>query len=379
MAENKKVIAVVGAGIFGVSAANHLARELPSATHTVKLITASDYVYFLPSAVRLTISDDYSNSILPLKDVLDSEVEVIKEKAVSFSQSSIVLESNSTLEFDVLILATGSKWPDPIGSTYAFGNDYKSYFENEATKVKKAEHILFIGGGFVNSEIAGEFLFKYGDDIRAGRKRISIVHSSDKLLPGNGPYSDKLRSKVTEYLLSHGIKLYLNTKGVVSDSNPNRAILKDSTVEYIDADLIYTGTGITPNVPLNDISNLCDSSGFVRVEKNFQVKAAESGNIFAIGDVTDFKYHGVIKRDNWVNTITANVISYLKEGKNARLTDANTYESGHIPSVVSLGQNAGYGQLPVPLLGTLSVPTFLAVYGKSKKLFSEKMKGAFAT
>ncbi|CAI4062343.1 hypothetical protein SUVZ_07G0020 [Saccharomyces uvarum] len=377
MTTGTKTIIVVGAGVFGVSAANHLYRELDATTYKIKLITASDYVYFLPSAVRLMISEDYSSSILPLKDVLDDGIKVVKDKVASFNPKSLVLESGEEQEFDVLILATGSKWPDPIGSTYVFGDNYKTHFKKEASRIADANHIVFVGGGFVNCEIVGELLYKYEDEIRSGKKSISIIHNSDKLLPNSGLYGDTLREKVTNYLAGHGIKLYLNTVGTFSDTTPNRILFGEGALKNMDADLIYRGIGILPNVPLNYILNLCDNKGFIQVDKNFQVKAIEEGNIFAIGDVTNFRYHGLFKRDNWIDVLTRNVIGFLKEGSEASLINAISYESGHAPSGVSLGPNVGFGQLPIPLLGTFNLPSFLVARAKSKNLLSDKMESLF--
>lgn len=373
----KKTIAVVGAGVFGVSVANHLSRELDATSYRVKLVTLSDYVYFLPSAVRLTVSRDYSSSILPLKDVIDIGVETIKDKVVSFNTSNLILESEAVLDFDVLILATGSKWPDPIGSTFAFGDDYKTYLDKQASRVQEAEHIAFIGGGFVNSEIVGELLFKYQDEIKSGKRRISIIHNSDKLLPANGLYGDTLRSKVTDYLSGNGIKLYLNARGTISDDDPNQIILGDDASKHIRADLIYRGVGIAPNVPTNHIADFCDDRGFVQVQTNFQVNACKEGNIFAIGDVTNFRYHGIMKRDNWVDVLTKNVISFMKEGANAKLASCSCYEIGETPGAVSLGPKTGFGQFPVPFLGTVSIPSFVVAKAKCKSLFREKMEDMY--
>ena len=373
MTINTKNIVVVGAGVFGVSVANHLYREL-GGTYAVKLVTVSDHVYFLPSAVRLTISKDYTKSILPLKSVLDDGVEVIKDAAASFDVKRVVLESGGAIEFSILILATGSKWSDPIGSTYTFRDNYEEYFERESSRISDANHILFLGGGFVNCELVGELLSKYSDEIRSGKKHISIIHNSDKLLPGSGLYNDTLRKNVTDYLSNNGITLYLNTVGASSDASPNRIFLGEGSSKYIDADLIYKGVGISPNVPVNRISNPCDKKGFIQVEKNFRVNAVEAGNVFAIGYVTNFRYHGLVKRDNWVDVLTRNVMGFLQEGTEASLVDADCLDSGHAPTGVSLGPNAGFGQFPLPLFGTVNIPSFLISRAKSRDLFSNKME-----
>lgn len=373
-----KTIAIIGAGVFGVSTANHLVRKLDTKHHKVKLVTTSDNVYFLPSAPRLIVSKDFSTSIFPLKDVLDDGVEIIKDEVVQFSDQQLIFKSGSQLEFDVLIIASGYKWADPIGSTHKFGDDYKNYFEKIATKIEKANHILFIGGGFVNSEIAGELCAKYGKDIKSGKKRVSIIQNADMLLPTKGLYSDNLRSQVTKHLESNGVKLYLNAKGRVSDSDPKKVILNDDPSKEIAADLVFEGFGASASVPYNEIPDLTDKNGFIRIRKNFQVEAIKSGNVFAIGDVTDITYRGLLKKDNWVDTIVNNVTGFLNGGVNAKLADASFFKSDHITCAVSLGPNAGYGQAPLPLVGTVSIPSFLIVRLKSKKLFSDKAEAMFS-
>ncbi|QLL31851.1 hypothetical protein HG536_0C00180 [Torulaspora globosa] len=374
--KTEPVIIVVGAGIFGVSLANHLARGKENIK--VKLVNPSIYAYFLPSAVRLTVSNDYGSSVIALKKVLDPEVNFIKDRVASFTKKDITLESGPVLPFDALVIATGSRWPDPIGSTSIFEDNFESYFKTQLDRIKEAKHIVFIGGGYINTEITGELIYKYGKEIRSGEKKVSIIHSSDRLLPNDGKYGNSLRDKVTKHLADNGIDIILNSKGSISPDNPNRVILQGSEHDFIDGDVIYEGTGISPNVPHNEIPKLCDERGFIRVRKTFQAEAVEEGCIFAIGDVTNFEYHGLLKRDNWINTITRNVVSYLNGSSSGQLASASTYEGGPVPAAVSLGPEAGHGQFPVPYFGTFSISSFAVVHLKSKELLREKMEPMYA-
>lgn len=304
-------------------------------------------------------------------------MDVVKDTVTSFCTKRLVLATGSSIVFDVLILATGSKWSDPLGTALSFGDNYNAHFEKQASLIKAAKDIVFIGGGYVNSEIIGELLFEYGDEIKAGKKSITVIHNSDKLLPENGLYSDGLRSRVTDYMSKCGVTLYLKTTGHESDSEPNKVILGDDASKAISADLVYKSVCILPSVPSNEIPNLCNKRGFIQVEKNFRVKACKEGNVFAIGDVTDFRYHGIIKRDNWVDVLTNNVTAFLNEGSNAKLTNASSFDSGHVPGGVSLGPKAGFGQVPLPFLGTVGIPSFVVTRLKSKDLLKDKMEDFF--
>ena len=366
-----KTVVVVGAGSHGIGSANHIKRELKDQC-TVKLISISDNAYFLPAAIRLPLTREYENIIYPLTDVVDKDVEIIKDEVLSFTDSAVSTKSGKVIEFDALVLATGSRWSSPVASTFDFGDNHEKYFEEQHDKIESAKHILLIGGGFVNAELVGELVAKYEADIKSGSKKISIVHNADKLLP-NGPfYGENLRSDITNWMKEHGVKLYLNSKGVVSPNDPHKVIINGK--EEVEADLIYFGTGIKPIVPENDFVNLTNKQGFVRVDKTFQAKGVPKGNIFAIGDVNDFEYHGLIKREDWSKTIRKNVALYLKEGSKAKLTETSTFENENIPGIVSLGPKHGKGQLPLPLFGTVRAPDFLAVSMKSKTLFTEKVK-----
>ncbi|CCH45041.1 Apoptosis-inducing factor 1 [Wickerhamomyces ciferrii] len=360
-----KTVVVVGAGLTGGASANSIKRKLGK-NDSVKLITTSDHVGYFPALVRVPFSNNY-DAFAPLSEVIDEDVEIIQGRVVYFNESSVSLENGEVIEFDALVIATGSKWPNPISTSAVYGNDYKGFYKSEGEKIKNANDIVFIGGGFVNVEFVGELYHIYKDDIESGKKRVSIIQNSDKLLPDSPFYTDKFRTKITQWFDETEIKLYLKSKGEITESDKGQVIINGN--QKIKADLIYIGIGVQPIVPKNEISELTNDKGFIRTNKNFKVKANSKGNIFAIGDVTDFQYHGVQKLHNWIPTIASNVTSYLQDGSNAKLIDASTFENENIPAGVSLGPNDGFGQYPFPLIGTVILPRFLIAMAKSKDLF----------
>ncbi|CCH40981.1 Apoptosis-inducing factor B [Wickerhamomyces ciferrii] len=372
----RKTVVVIGGGIFGVSSANNLYRTLDPRFYEVKLVTISDHVYFLPASDRLAITKDYRNVMIPIREVLDKYIPVIKGEVVHFDQKRVLFRSGFYQNFDVLIIATGAKWASPIGSTINFKDNHHNFFEKEGKNLKNAKHVVFIGGGFFSTELAGEVVHYYGRDIRTGKKKVTIIHSSDKLLPNNGFFTDNLRDKITNYLTSRGVTILKNCRGTQLPFDPNVIILNDNPETKLVADLVYSGVGTNPSVPPNEIPDLCDRSGYIRVKPNFQAEAISKGNIFAIGDVTDFSYHGIAKRDNWVNTLTHNVRQYLKYGNKYPLLHAQTFKMGDtIPCSVSLGPIQGFGQIELPLIGkAINLPSFIVIQTKSKKLLTNKAR-----
>ena len=93
----------------------------------------------------------------------------VEAKKVSISGSS----GTSTLGYDFLILATGSRAKDDapfkgVGST----EDTKAARHDFHARVKKAKTIVVAGGGVTGCEAAGELAYEYGRE-----KEIIFVRS----------------------------------------------------------------------------------------------------------------------------------------------------------------------------------------------------------
>lgn len=367
-----KTILVIGGGIFGIASANHLRRDLGE-QYKIKLVSPSDYAYFLPAAIRLPFSKDYENTVIPLTQIVDKGIEIIKDEVTFFDEKSVTTKSGKTIDFDVLILATGSKWPNPVASTAQFGDDYKKHFDEEGEKIKHAKSILLIGGGFVNAELAGEILENYEEEFEAGTKKLTVIHNLEKLLPNNGFYGDSLRDNLVKWFSNKaGVKLYLNSTATQAVDNPQKWVVNGN--EEIEADLVYFGTGAKAVVPENKIEGFLNERGFIYTKRTFQAKAVSQGHIFAIGDINDFPYRGLLKLEPWVKTITSNVKTFLEQGPQGKLKDAPTYTEGeNIPAAISLGSKDGLGQAPLPIIGTMTAfPRFVITGLKSKKLLTNK-------
>jgi NADH dehydrogenase FAD-containing subunit len=359
-----KTVIIVGSGFYGVQTANKLAK---TTNHKVVLISPSDYTYFVVSSVRAVVYNDPEGTVFPLKDVVDKRVEIIKGIA-DFFDERVVQVNGTMLNFDALIIATGSRWFDPISSTYSFGNDYQRYFKEQHDKIESASHIVLVGGGFNNTELAGELLDRY-----AGAKKITLIHSLSKILPDSGFYSEKLRDRLTKFFEDSEIELILSTKATVSTENPQLITL--SSGETIEADLVITSTGVRASVPEHGIDDLCDSNGFIKVDEAFQCSAVSTGNIFAIGDVNDFRQKGLVPLQGWIKCLTNNINVSL-DGTGSLTTVQR--QTSHIPTIVTLGRHNGIGQLPTPF-GTFLIPRWICVWKKSQHLFIPMAQDLFGS
>lgn len=373
-----KSIVVVGGGVFGVLSANSIYESLIKSGFEdidVKLISASTSLFFLPSSVRLLTTADYSTSFTPLKKVVNPNVEVIIGKATAIDEKTVVLGNKEEINFDILVLATGSNRLEPISGTYAFGDDYKSHFEDQKTKISKAKSIVFIGGGFTNVEIAGELVEFYSKEIAKGEKTITIITNGSSLLGSGAAFTDKYRNSIVEFFKSAKVKLMFNSQAeIIEESDGNgESVIKKVLVnnkDAIEADLIYANTGIKPSVPSNSFKDFTNATGAVKINKTLQSTAVK--NIFAIGDVSDFDYKGLLKAEAWSKTLGNNIINYLQDKP---LQDTSLIDmSKPIMSGVSLGPTNGSGQLPFFFGTTLLLPKLLVVKAKSEHLLVQKLR-----
>lgn len=74
---------------------------------------------------------------------------IINAKATKVLQNQIVLDTGEPIDYDYLILATGSKLSPPGSLTTRTKQEGISYFQNHQALISQANEITLIGGGAV--------------------------------------------------------------------------------------------------------------------------------------------------------------------------------------------------------------------------------------
>jgi pyruvate/2-oxoglutarate dehydrogenase complex dihydrolipoamide dehydrogenase (E3) component len=230
---------------------------------------------------RAVVSNNSEATVLPLKDVVDKRVEIIKVKDDFFNK--IVVHANDTkLKFYVLVIATGSHRFNPISSVYSFGNDYQQHFKEQRDKKESASHIVLDGGGIVNIEVAGELLDRY-----SGAKKITLIYSSSKMLPDSGFHSFKLRDRLTKFLEHTEMELKYQTQRLQFPQKIQHWLQYQAADQSKPTLLSH----LQVSVPLSQKMILTVSviPMVLSVDDAFQSSAVPKGNTFAIGDVNDLE------------------------------------------------------------------------------------------
>ncbi|KAJ7487851.1 FAD/NAD(P)-binding domain-containing protein [Mycena latifolia] len=313
--DDRKSVVVVGGGSAGVNIARPLSSQLDEAKYKLVLINPRPFRVPLPATIRMVVSDvdDLGTTALVPYDkifhgdkgtFLQDSVQGIHQKSGE-TNGVLTLGSGQQVPYDILILATGLSWEDPISFPDS-AEDVKSYLDSSREKFAGAQSYLLVGGGAVGAELAGELKDIWPD------KEVTIVHGQRLLF--NDTYPDKFRTSAARGLTERGVKIHLNdvVKNIPAQVGPATVTTRGGL--ELSADLIVKATGATrPNTTF--ISSLdadaLTPAGFVKVKPSLQL--LNYPNIFAAGDIIEWdEQKQAIKSSAHAQLVTKNIVSYIK-------------------------------------------------------------------
>lgn len=165
----------------------------------------------------------------------------------------VVLDNGETVEYDVLVLSTGSVWPRPIAFPTESTSAIEAHVKARREEFAKASDILLVGGGSVGiglcSVLSGIFRADWKYLELAGELRdvypskpITIIHRERLLL--NAAYSDRYRTRIQRQLEGRGITVLTgdaisaSDASEVSESNVPQAGFVTEQGKHLKPDLV---------------------------------------------------------------------------------------------------------------------------------------------
>src|SRR4051794_7683569 len=238
---------------------------------------------------------------------------------LDLSDHRIELKGGASLDFDKLLLATGSS-PRKLRIP---GNELDGVFY-----LRRIEHtdalisalsgggqkVVFIGGGWIGLEVASA--------ARTYQNEVTIIEPQNTLL--EGPLGPELGGMFPDLHREHGVRLLLGDsveeiKG--TDGKVSAVVTKSG--ETVAADVVVVGIGARPNVELAEDAKLDVDNG-VLVDAALQTSHPD---VYAAGDI-------------------ANVFNPLF-GRRIRVEHwANALNSGPLAARSMLGQSVSYDRVP---------------------------------
>lgn len=238
---------------------------------------AIPYIFYSLEKVE---QDIISDEILS-KNGIDLVVDKVEK--IDVNNKKAILSKGETIEFDKLVLATGSK-PSRIPipgiekeGVWVIEKDI-NYLRKFKEAVLKAKNILIIGGGFIGVEISDELSQK-------GDKNITIVEKSDHCLAKS--FDDEFAEEGEEILRQKGVNILTGVvvEEILGDKKVEKVKLSDG--KEIKADLVILSIGAKPNVDLLEGARIKKGDyGGVWVDEYMRTNIKD---VFAVGDCAETK------------------------------------------------------------------------------------------
>ncbi|MBT7816749.1 MAG: NAD(P)/FAD-dependent oxidoreductase [Polaribacter sp.] len=367
-----KNLVILGAGTAGTMMANHLVSKLKKDIWKITIIDQYKTHYYQPGFLFLPF-DIYTSKQVKKngKKFIPKEVNYIQEKIEKIipDKNEILLESNKKLDYDLLIIATGTKIAPEETEGMAGPMWHKNIFDfytYEGAKALRDKFREWEGGKLVihitempiKCPVAPlEFAFLADSYFKNSgiRDKVDITF----VTPLDGAFTKPKATQALHYLLEEkGIK-------EVTDFNIERVDHENNKIiDYADTEVDYD---LLVTVPTNMGDSLIERSGlgddlnFVPTNKaTLQTTANE--NIFALGDCTNLpasKAGSVAHFE--AEILTENILRYIdgKELKEKFDGHANCFiETGNGKALLidfNYTQEPVEGTFPFPGVGPLSL------------------------
>ncbi|MGB0777254.1 MAG: type III sulfide quinone reductase, selenoprotein subtype [Flavobacteriaceae bacterium] len=291
-----KNLVILGAGTAGTMMANHLKKRLDLSQWQISIVDQYKTHYYQPGFLFLPF-DTYKESdvVKNKKDFIPKGVKYIQERIERIdAKNNEVLLENQIINYDILIIATGTKIaPEEVEGMDGplWQKEVFDFYTFEGAKNLRDKLRVWEGGKLVvhftempiKCPVAPlEFVFLADDFFRKKgmRDKVELTY----VTPLGGAFTKPQATQELSYLLKEKNIEVVTDFNIERVDNQKKQII-DYADEAVDFDLLVT-------VPTNmgdaliERSGLGDDLNFVPTDKNtLQSKAHE--NIFVIGDATN--------------------------------------------------------------------------------------------
>ncbi len=283
-------VVIIGAGIAGVSAAETVREHAPQA-EIILLSKEEELPYWRLNLTRM-LAGDFQDKNLPLHAeqwYLDRKINLrsgVSATRLLLTEKAVELEGGDTIQYDKLIVATGSHpFIPPIPGAdldHVFAVRSAEDVRHILSAIKEDANVVCIGGGILGLETAAA--------LAKQKTNVTVLESFDYIMPL------QLNPEGSEVMKEHLGKLNVD---VVTEAMAN-CIIGDGHVtgvhlkrgQLIPADIVVITAGDRANSDLLEDAGLMTRKG-VLVDNYLRTS---NPDIYAIGDVAE---HDGVRYGAW--------------------------------------------------------------------------------
>ena len=284
LALSMKHIVIIGNGISGITAARNIRKR---SNDNITVISAETDHFFSRTALMYIFMGHlkYENT-KPYEDWFwkKNRIELVKDfvEKVEPESKQLVLRSKGNLNYDILIIASGSKsnkfgWPgqdlDGVQGLYSFQD--LELMEKNSKGIKQA---VIVGGGLIGIEMAEMLLTR--------KIGVTILVRENEFWSNVLPIQEA--NLISRHVRSHHVDLRLNTelKEIQSDGNGKVKSIVTNKGETIDCQFVGITVGVSPNIDFLKGSGIATKRG-VLVNEFLETNVPD---VYALGDCVERKY-----------------------------------------------------------------------------------------
>lgn len=314
-------IVIIGNGISGVTAARHI-RKLSDKKITI-ISAESDHFFSRTALMYVYMGHMKFEHTQPYENWFWEKNQInLKKgfvKTIETKSKTLHFEDGGSLQYDKLIIATGSKpnkfgWPgqDLNGVQGLYHKQDLENLEVYAPNNKVCKRAVIVGGGLIGIELA-EML---------NSRNIPVTFLVRESSFWNGVLPEGESEMINRHIKNHHIDLRLgvNLKEIVSDENGKaKSVVIDETGETIDCDFVGLTAGVSPNIDFIKSSDIETNRG-VLVDRFLETNIKD---VYAIGDCAEQReaigqrrpveavwYTGRMMGETVAQTISGNKMEY---------------------------------------------------------------------
>ncbi|MDW5290164.1 NAD(P)/FAD-dependent oxidoreductase [Formosa sp. PL04] len=278
-------IAIIGNGISGVTLARHIRKN--SDKKITIISSETEYFFSRTALMYIYMGHMKFEHTKPYEDWFwkKNRIELKKGfvKQVDTKTKTLYFAEGDRLEYDKLVIATGSKpnkfgWPgqDLEGVMGMYAKQDLDSLEKYAPNKDVCKRAVIVGGGLIGIEMA-EML---------NSRSIPVTFLVRENSFWNGVLPNGESEMVNRHIKNHHIDLRLSTnlKEIISDENGKvKSVIIEETGEEIPCNVVGLTAGVTPNIDFLRDSGIDIGRG-VKVNRFLETNIP---NIYALGDCAE--------------------------------------------------------------------------------------------